>query len=114
MLVLGGMLAAIEAALFLVCRARGRHSRHDFAGRWMERPSVAAHGTEIAVMLILTRDCPVRRRAADSACRSAGHHAGFRNLARWQSYLHVSRQSLSFFQSDFSGRVVTKVWSAGK
>jgi ATP-binding cassette subfamily B multidrug efflux pump len=28
--------------------------------------------------------------------------------------LHVSRQSLSFFQSDFSGRIVTKVWSAGQ
>lgn len=39
---------------------------------------------------------------------------GFYNLARWQSYLHVSRQSLSFFQSDFSGRIVTKVWSAGQ
>jgi ATP-binding cassette subfamily B multidrug efflux pump len=39
---------------------------------------------------------------------------GFYNLARWQSYLHVSRQSLSFFQSDFSGRIVTKVWGAGQ
>ncbi|UIY28388.1 hypothetical protein LZK73_15780 [Neorhizobium galegae] len=39
---------------------------------------------------------------------------GFYNLVRWQSYIHVSRQSLSFFQNDFSGRIVTKVWSAGQ
>src|SRR3546814_10402018 len=39
---------------------------------------------------------------------------GCYNLVRWQSYLHVSRQSLSFFQNDFSGRIVTKVWSAGQ
>src|SRR5690606_36035718 len=39
---------------------------------------------------------------------------GFDNLVRWQSYVHVARQSLSFFQNDFSGRIVTKVWSAGQ
>ena len=39
---------------------------------------------------------------------------GFYNLVRWQSYVHVARQSLSFFQNDFSGRIVTKVWSAGQ
>src|SRR5262249_95804 len=39
---------------------------------------------------------------------------GFLNLVRWQAYTHVSRQSLSFFQNDFSGRIVSKVWSAGQ
>lgn len=39
---------------------------------------------------------------------------GFLNLVRWQAYVHVSRQSVSFFQNDFSGRIVTKVWSAGQ
>ncbi len=38
----------------------------------------------------------------------------FFNLVRWQAYVHVARQSLSFFQNDFSGRIVTKVWSAGQ
>ena len=33
---------------------------------------------------------------------------------RWQAYAHVARQSLSFFQNDFAGRIVTKVWSAGQ
>ncbi|MDE1995655.1 MAG: ABC transporter ATP-binding protein [Rhizobiaceae bacterium] len=39
---------------------------------------------------------------------------GFLNLVRWQAYSHVARQSVSFFQNDFSGRVVSKVWSAGQ
>jgi ATP-binding cassette subfamily B multidrug efflux pump len=39
---------------------------------------------------------------------------GFLNLVRWQAYAHVSRQSVSFFQNDFSGRIVSKVWSAGQ
>jgi len=39
---------------------------------------------------------------------------GFLNLVRWQAYMHVARQSVSFFQNDFSGRIVTKVWSAGQ
>ncbi len=39
---------------------------------------------------------------------------GFYNLVRWQAYAHVARQSLSFFQNDFAGRIVTKVWSGGQ
>ncbi|MDL2405085.1 ABC transporter ATP-binding protein [Rhizobium calliandrae] len=39
---------------------------------------------------------------------------GFLNLVRWQAYMHVARQSVSFFQNDFSGRIVTKVWAAGQ
>jgi len=38
----------------------------------------------------------------------------FLNLVRWQSHVHVSRQSLSFFHNDFAGRIVTKVWSGGQ
>lgn len=44
------------------------------------------------------------------------HHAqfpGFTNLIRWQSHHHVARQSLHFFQSDFAGRIATKVMQTG-
>lgn len=44
------------------------------------------------------------------------HHAqfpGFTNLIRWQSHNHVARQSLHFFQSDFAGRIATKVMQTG-
>ena len=47
---------------------------------------------------------------------------GFNNLAlvpsltamvRWQNYRYVLRQSLSFFQNDFAGRIAQKVMQTG-
>jgi ATP-binding cassette subfamily B multidrug efflux pump len=35
------------------------------------------------------------------------------NMIRWQTHKNVSRQSLSFFQNDFAGRIATKVIQAG-
>ncbi len=35
------------------------------------------------------------------------------NLIRWQSHFHVVRQSWSFFQNDFAGRVANRVMQAG-
>jgi ATP-binding cassette, subfamily B, multidrug efflux pump len=39
--------------------------------------------------------------------------AGFSNLIRWQSHWHVVRQSWSFFQNDFAGRVANRVMQTG-
>ncbi len=36
------------------------------------------------------------------------------NLIRWQSHKNVVRQSLSYFQNDFAGRIATKVIQAGQ
>ncbi len=36
----------------------------------------------------------------------------FNSLVMWQAYTHVSRQSMSFFNDDFAGRLVTKVSQA--
>lgn len=38
----------------------------------------------------------------------------FYNLVRWQAHSHVSRQSYTFFQNDFAGRIANKVWQAGQ
>lgn len=38
---------------------------------------------------------------------------GFSNLVRWQSHWHVVRQSWSFFQNDFAGRIANKVMQTG-
>ncbi len=38
---------------------------------------------------------------------------GFTNLVRWQSHWHVVRQSLSFFQNDFAGRIGSRVIETG-
>ncbi|MGM4911135.1 ABC transporter ATP-binding protein [Rhizobium sp. 768_B6_N1_8] len=113
MLVLGGMSAAIEAALFW------------FVGRLVDilstiKPGagwgtlLAAHGGEIFGMLALIGIVRFVVAFLIALIDQQVITPGFYNLARWQSYLHVSRQSLAFFQSDFSGRIVTKVWSAGQ
>jgi ATP-binding cassette subfamily B multidrug efflux pump len=40
-------------------------------------------------------------------------NAGLTNLVRWQAHWHVVRQSWSFFQNDFAGRVATRVMQTG-
>ena len=113
MLFLGGASAAIEAALFW------------FVGRLVDilaavKPSdgwsglLGAHGDEIVSMLFLIGVVRFVVAFLIALIDQQVITPGFYNLARWQSYLHVSRQSLAFFQSDFSGRIVTKVWSAGQ
>jgi ATP-binding cassette subfamily B multidrug efflux pump len=39
--------------------------------------------------------------------------AGLSNLVRWQSHWHVVRQSWSFFQNDFAGRIANRVMQTG-
>ena len=38
---------------------------------------------------------------------------GMANLIRWQAHWHVVRQSWSFFQSDFAGRIANRVLQSG-
>ena len=39
--------------------------------------------------------------------------SGLMNLVRWQNHWHVVRQSWSFFQNDFAGRIATRVMQTG-
>ena len=39
--------------------------------------------------------------------------AGLTDMVRWQSHWHVVRQSWTFFQSDFAGRVASRVMQTG-
>ena len=39
--------------------------------------------------------------------------AGLTNLIRWQSHWHVVRQSWTFFQNDFAGRIANRVMQTG-
>jgi len=113
MLVLGGMTAAIEAALFW------------FVGRIVDilgtiKPAdgwsgiLEVHGAELFGMLVLIGVVRFVVSLLMSLVDQQIITPGFYNLVRWQSYLHVGRQSVSFFQNDFSGRIVTKVWSGGQ
>ena len=38
---------------------------------------------------------------------------GFSNLIRWQNHWHVVRQSWTFFQNDFAGRIANRVMQTG-
>ena len=113
MLVLGGLAAGVEAAMFW------------YVGRLVDildtaRPAdgwsglFAEHGTELVVMALVVFIGRFLIGLFTALVDQQIITPGFYNLVRWQSYIHVSRQSLSFFQNDFSGRIVTKVWSAGQ
>ncbi len=45
--------------------------------------------------------------------RNQGLTPGLTNLIRWQSHHHVVRQSWSFFQNDFAGRLASRVMDTG-
>ena len=51
--------------------------------------------------------------AADALVRNHAIVPNLVDLVRWQSHWHVIRQSWSFFQNDFAGRIGTKVMQAG-
>jgi ATP-binding cassette subfamily B multidrug efflux pump len=113
MLVLGGMSAAIEAALFwFVGRLVDILATVDRAAGW--EGLLASHGQELVGMLLLIGVVRFVVTLLMALVDQQIITPGFYNLVRWQSYLHVARQSVSFFQNDFSGRIVTKVWSGGQ
>ena len=51
--------------------------------------------------------------AADTLVRNHAIVPNLIDLVRWQSHWHVVRQSWSFFQNDFAGRISTKVMQVG-
>jgi ATP-binding cassette subfamily B multidrug efflux pump len=113
LLVLGGITAGIEAATFwFVGRVVDMLDTIDPAQGWSGL--LAVHGRELLLMLFLIGIVRFVVAFLSALVDQQIITPGFYNLVRWQSYVHVARQSLSFFQNDFSGRIVTKVWSAGQ
>jgi ATP-binding cassette subfamily B multidrug efflux pump len=113
MLVLGGLVALLEAALFwFVGRIVDLLDSASSAGGWAGL--MALHGPELiamAVVVLLVRTLVVSLMALTEEQVLV---PGFFNMVRWQSYARVSRQTLTFFQNDFSGRIATKVWQGGQ
>lgn len=112
-LILGGATAAIEAALFwfvgrLVDILAGVDAGQGWAGL------LATHGYEILGMFLLIAVGRFLIMALAALVEQQVIVPGFNNLVRWQTYLHVARQSISFFQDDFSGRVVSKITSGSQ
>jgi ATP-binding cassette subfamily B multidrug efflux pump len=112
LLVLGGLVALVEAALFyyvgrLVDILDGAHQAGGWQALW------AAHGGEFVTMLVVVVVVRFAVTWLSAAVEEQSISIGFYNLVRWQAYAYVIRQSLSFFQNDFSGAISTKVWQSG-
>jgi ATP-binding cassette subfamily B multidrug efflux pump len=72
----------------------------------------STHGPTLALMLgvVLLRPLTI---VADCLVRNHAIEANLIDLVRWQSHWHVIRQSWTFFQNDFAGRIGNKVIQAG-
>ncbi len=64
----------------------------------------------MAVVLLVGRPLAI---ASQTMITNAGLVANVTNLVRWQSHLHVVRQSWPFFQNDFAGRIAARVMETG-
>lgn len=62
-----------------------------------------------AVMLLVRPACAVSRAVLVNQIVNPG----FSNMIRWQNHWHVVRQSWTFFQNDFAGRIANRVLQTG-
>jgi ATP-binding cassette subfamily B multidrug efflux pump len=108
-LLMGFFVGVIEVSLFafvgeLVDLARASASPSDF---------FAQHGPTLiwmGVVALLLRPIAI---ALHIIAINQVINANFMNLIRWQTHRYVLRQSLSFFQDDFAGRIANKVVQTG-
>jgi len=64
----------------------------------------------MAAVLLLVRPTAL---LAQSVITNQALTPGLTNLTRWQSHWHVVRQSWTFFQNDFAGRIANRVMQTG-
>ena len=113
MLVIGGVAPLVEAGLFyfvgrLVDILDQAHGQRSWQALW------DAAGWELVFMVAVVLVIRTMVVALSALVDEQTITPGFYNLVRWQAHRHVSRQSYSFFQNDFAGRIATKVWQAGQ
>ena len=112
LLLLGGAVALVEAALFYyVGRLVDILDSANRADGWTGL--IADFGPELTVMLVVVLGVRFIITWLSAVVEEQTINLGFYNLVRWQAYAHVIRQSLSFFQNDFSGAIAAKVWQSG-
>jgi ATP-binding cassette subfamily B multidrug efflux pump len=112
LLILGGAVALVEAGLFyyvgrLVDILNAAPQQQGWGGL------IAAHGGELAAMLFVVTVVRFLVSWLSAAVEEQTISIGFYNRVRWQSFSYVVRQSVSFFQNEFSGAIATKVWQSG-
>ena len=113
MAVLGGAVAILEAALFwFVGHLVDILDKANPAEGWSGL--LSGHGGTLLGMVFVVLVVRFLVLSLGALVEEQVVVPGFLNLVRWQAYAHVARQSMNFFHNDFSGRIVTKVWSAGQ
>ncbi|MGB8818409.1 MAG: ABC transporter ATP-binding protein [Rhizobiaceae bacterium] len=113
LLILGGLVALMEAALFwFVGRLVDLLTAFDRTAGW--NGLLASHGPELAAMLFIILIARTLVIALSALVEEQAIVPGFFNFVRWQAHRRVARQSVAFFQNDFAGRLATKVWQAGQ
>ncbi|WP_075217176.1 ABC transporter ATP-binding protein [Mongoliimonas terrestris] len=108
LLVVGFFVALIEVQLF-----RYISELVDLLSSTTPERVFADHGwTFVGMALVVVVARPVATLLHDLLVHQA-IAPGFTNLIRWQNHRHVLRQSITFFNNDFAGRVATKVVQTG-
>jgi ATP-binding cassette, subfamily B, multidrug efflux pump len=64
----------------------------------------------MAAVLLIARPLAI---ACQQLLTNQAINPGFTNLVRWQNHWHVVRQSWTFFQNDFAGRIANRVMQTG-
>ena len=111
-LVLGGIAAISELFVYL------------YLGRlldWMTSEDTAAgreafldvHGTALLGMALVVGVVRPFSMLGTRAMINLALAPGIGNAARWHDHRYVLRQSMSFFENDFAGRISQKVWQTG-
>jgi len=72
------------------------------------------HGQQLLLMIVVVAVVRPLTFILDSLVRNHAIAPNLVNLARWQSHFHVIRQSWTFFQNDFAGRIGNKVLQTGE
>lgn len=109
MLIFGGLQAWIEISLFgfigtVVDLLDGANADTVFRENWPAFAWMVLFIGVIRVVIMALGTLLIEQTISPSVY----------NLIRWQSHKNVVRQSLSFFQNDFAGRIATKVIQAGQ
>ena len=107
--VAGSIVALLDTTIpVFIGRMVALVSSHEPGDAAARRPGRSSLG--MAVVLLLLRPAAI---AIQHLVTNQAINPGLTNLIRWQSHWHVVRQSWTFFQNDFAGRIANRVMQTG-
>jgi ATP-binding cassette, subfamily B, multidrug efflux pump len=106
--VFGGLLALIDTMIpAFIGRVVGMVSAHSPATLFHDKGAVLVG---MALVLLVLRPLGF---LVHAVLVNQIVNPGFSNMIRWQNHWHVVRQSWTFFQNDFAGRIANRVLQTG-